>query len=327
MSTLDLITVVVFAGAVLLALAALVAREWQRQRPASRIRERLQRVSGGVHTATRAKVLAELRRAQTEARRRRHRESLGSLGYYLNRLDTVSGRGGGRRLVLAMGGFALLGLFLLILELVPVSIWTAGLLLVIVPAGVGLAAYRWLVERFRRRFLAQLPDAMDMIVRASRAGIPVTQSIHNVGLQFAEPLGPEFRRMGDNLLLGNDIGDVLDEAVLRVELADFSFFSVCVLLQREAGGSITEALENLAAIIRSRRDLILKSRALTAEGRTAGLILSLLPFIVVGMLYLANSSYIEVLFTTESGRMLLWTAVGMLVVGVLAIRRLSRLRT
>jgi Flp pilus assembly protein TadB len=148
-----------------------------------------------------------------------------------------------------------------------------------------------------------------------------------VGLQFAEPLGPEFRRMGDNLLLGNDIGDVLDEAVLRVERADFSFFSVCVLLQREAGGSITEALENLAAIIRSRRDLILKSRALTAEGRTAGLILSLLPFIVVGMLYLVNPSYIEVLFTTGSGRMLLWTAVGMLVVGVLAIRRLSRLRT
>lgn len=326
MSMLDLITVVVFAGAVLMALAALVVREWQRQRPASRIRERLQRVSGGVHTATRAKVLAELRRAQTEARRRRHRESLGSLGYYLNRLDTVSGRGGGRRLALAMGAFALLGLFLLILELVPVSIWTAGLMLVVVPAGVGLVSYRWLVERFRRRFLAQLPDAMDMIVRASRAGIPVTQSIHNVGLQFAEPLGPEFRRMGDNLLLGNDIGDVLDEAVLRVELADFSFFSVCVLLQREAGGSITEALENLAAIIRSRRDLVLKARALTAEGRTAGLILSLLPFIVVGTLYLANPSYIEVLFITDSGRTLLWTAVGMLVVGVLAIRRLSQLR-
>src|SRR5699024_4447353 len=99
-------------------------------------------------------------------------------------------------------------------------------------------------------FIQQLPDAMDAIVRASQAGIPVTQSIREVGGRFTAPLGPEFKRMGDALLLGHELEEVLDEANLRIELPDFSFFTVCVMLQRETGGSIVEALENLSTIIR-----------------------------------------------------------------------------
>jgi Flp pilus assembly protein TadB len=108
-------------------------------------------------------------------------------------------------------------------------------------------------------------------------------------------------------------------------MPDFSFFSVCVLLQRESGGSVSEALENLSAIIRARRDLALKARALTAEGRMSGLIMSLLPFFIIAMLYTINRPYVEVLFITEAGQKLLWVAAGMLLVGVLSIRKLSRM--
>jgi tight adherence protein B len=325
MNTLDVVTLIVFAAAILLGLAALVLADWRRNRPRQRMRERLQAASGVSRSQLHAKIVADLQRAQTEARRRRRRQALGSLGYYLNRLDTVAGAGGGRRLGLITGLLALAATALLATGVLPMHWWTAPLAILGAPMLLALMAYRSLVGRFKKRFLNQLPDAMDTIVRASRAGIPITQSIRTVGLQFESPLGPEFRKMGDSLLLGNDLEDVLDDAALRVELPDFSFFSVCVLLQRESGGSVVEALENLAGIIRARRDLGLKTKALTAETRLSGLVLSLLPFIIIGMLYFVNRSYVEVLFITEIGRTLLWVAAGMLCFGILAIRHLSRL--
>jgi len=199
------------------------------------------------------------------------------------------------------------------------------LIVIAAPIVAAIVVYRKLLERFRTRFLNQLPDAMDLIVRATQAGVPATQAIRAVGERYDAPLGPEFRRMGNSLFLGNDLQDVLDEAALRIELPDFSFFSVCLLLQRETGGSLAETLENLSGIIRARRDLRLKTRALTAEGRLAGAILSALPFLITGALMLINPEYINVLFETETGQSLLWVAVIMLVIGVVSIRKISKL--
>ena len=251
---------------------------------------------------------------------------MGGIGYHLNRLDTVAGHWGARVLGLLALGLALFGALLYALGLLPQALWVAALAILVVPVLVAMWLYRLLINRFSKRFLNQMPDALGMIVRASQAGIPVTQSIHNVGLQFEAPLGAEFLRMGNSLLLGEDLEDVLDKAVRRIELPDFTFFSVCVLLQRESGGSIVEALENLAAIIRARRELQLKARALTAEGRLSGQILAGIPFAIVAMLYASNPSYIMTLFASETGRMLLWLAGGMLVVGILMIRHIANLK-
>lgn len=326
MSMLNIVTLVAFGAMVLLGLAWVVLADVVRQRPKQLMRERLKMAEVGARSPSRVKILTELQRAQTEARRRRRRAAMGSLGYYLNRLDTVSGRGGARRLTLVVGALAGLGLLLLILGVIPLHGGIALLLVLAAPLLAGVLAYRWLVGRFQRRFMALMPDAMDTIVRASRAGIPTTQSIRNVGQQFQEPLGAEFRHMGDSLLLGNDLQAVLDESVLRVELPDFTFFAVCLSLQRESGGSVVEALENLSGIIRARRDLALKARALTAEGRISGLVLSLLPFILFGMLYMVNKPYTEILIITESGRTLLWVALGMLAVGILAMRQITDIK-
>lgn len=325
MSPVDILTLSAFGTLVLLGLGWLVVADMARQRPRRQVRERLKTAGGVNQSASRARIMSELQRAQNEARRRRQRAALGGVGYYLNRLDTVWGRGGARRLTLAVAALEGLGILLLLLGMVPMSGATAFGLVLGVPLMLALVAYRWLVARFRRRFMKLLPDALDMIVRASRAGIPTTQSIRNVGQQFDDPLGAEFRRMGDSLLLGNDLQDVLDEAVLRVEISDFTFFAVCLSLQRESGGSVTEALENLSGVIRARRDVALKARALTAEGRISGLILTLLPFIVFALLYAVNKPYTEVLITTEAGRLILTVAAGMLVAGTVAMRRLTRM--
>ena len=325
MSTANLVMILAFGAFVLLGLAAQALVDLRKQQPAYRVRERLRTSLHSDVDPSRRQVLAQLQRAQADARRRLRREKMGTVGYYLNRLETFSGRTGLRLLIIA-GAASLLG---------PALGFASGLLpnhavivivcLVSIPTLVMWLTYRKLEARFRDRFLAQLPDAVDMIVRASQAGIPTVQSIRTVGERFDSPLGPEFRRMGDSLLLGNDMEEVLDDAVVRIEMPDFSFLSVCLLLQRETGGSLAETLENLSNIIRSRRDLRLKTRALTAEGRMSGALLAVLPFCIIGILLAINPGYIGVMFHDPSGQKMLWIAGVMLFIGIAMIRKIARL--
>ncbi|QDQ88027.1 pilus assembly protein [Alcaligenaceae bacterium SJ-26] len=325
MSTTDVLTLFVFMVSVLAGLAFLVLGDALRQRAGHRIRARLRASVGVSRNLARQKILADLERAQSEARRRRRRQAMGSLGYYLNRLDTVGQGKGSRNVLLAMGAAAMLALLGLMLGILPLSWWSWPLALGGVPLLAGWLAYHKMLERFEHGFLGQLPDAMDMIVRASQAGVPVNQSIRNIGEHFSAPLGPEFRKVGDSLLLGNDLQEVLDEAVLRIELPDFSFFSVCLSLQRDTGGSLVEALENLAGVIRARRDLRLKAKAMTAEGRLSGMILAALPFVIGATLFASSPDYIRILFETDTGHSLLGVAGVMLTIGVLSIRKLAKL--
>jgi Flp pilus assembly protein TadB len=198
--------------------------------------------------------------------------------------------------------------------------------MLVMPPLAMLFAYNRMEMRFQKKFLEQLPDALDFIVRASQAGVPANHALRTVGEQYPKPLGLEFRRMGDGLLLGNDLQDVLDDAALRVGLPDFSFFSVCLLLQRETGGPLSEALENLSTIIRARRDLRAKTRALTAEGRMSSLAMSVMPFILFGITYASNPENMQIMFTTSTGRLLLWIAIGMLTIGLLMIRKIANMK-
>lgn len=326
MSLPNMIMVITFLALILVGLALNVAYNASRQRPEARIRARLKIMHSSSGSSTsRQKILQDLTRAQAEARRRQRRQAMGTLGYYFNRLDTVGGKLGSRILVISAIAILLISLLLLSLGWVPTNWWSIPLALFVAPLATVVLLYRRLVERFQVKFLHQLPDALDTITRASQAGIPVTQSIRNIGAQFSAPLGPEFRRMGDSLLLGNDIQDVMDEAVLRIESPDFAFFAVCLSLQRDTGGSLVEALTNLAAIIRARRDLRLKTKAMTAEGRLSGLILAVMPLFIGGMLFMLSPDYIGSLFITPEGRRLLWIAGIMLALGIASIRKIAQM--
>ncbi|WP_323011639.1 type II secretion system F family protein [Castellaniella sp.] len=327
MSTADVITLAFFLLVILLGLAVLLALDVLRRRPRHQIRQRLESIrdrSGG--SKNNQAVARDLSRARTESHRRRRRESLGSLGYYLNRLDTVTGSHGVRNFLSVLLVMGLAGVALVMSGVLPGGLWVAGMAVFGMPLLVGIWLYRFLLSRFNKKFLIQMPEAMDMIVRSSQAGIPITQALRQVGLQFKAPLGPEFLRIGNGLLLGEDLQDVLDKSVQRILLPDFTFFSVCVLLQRESGGSIAEALENLSGIIRARRDLQLKAKALTAEGRFSGRLLSAIPFVIVGVLYASNPKYIETLFLTKTGHTLLWVVGGMLIVGIFLIQKISDIK-
>ncbi|MEE3663840.1 type II secretion system F family protein [Brenneria sp. g21c3] len=323
MSTVDVVTIICFAFALLIGLAIIVLMDVLRRRSAVRIRQKLKEITGISRHVSRKKILQDLERAQTEARRYRRRKAMGTLGYYFNRIDTVGGAQGSRKLFGAALATLLLMMLSLFLGFIPVTWWSIPVALLLAPLAIAVFLYRKLVERFQVNFLGQLSDAMDSITRASQAGIPVVQSIRNVGERFNAPLGPEFRRMGDSLLLGNDIQEVMDDAVLRIELPDFSFFAVCLALQRDTGGSLVEALDNLSGIIRARRDLRLKTKAMTAEGRLSGIILTALPFFIAGALFVLSPDYISVLFDTPMGQKLLWAAGIMLSLGVISIRKIA----
>ncbi len=323
MTLADIVALLAFLAIVLLGLFVMTVQDTLRKRPRGRVRSRLDRVMEQSKGSTQEERQQTLKDMQRAARRRQRRQAMGRIGDVLIRIETVSGRRG----TFLLGLFAAAGAVGAAIAGLMLSV-NLGLLLLAVPAGsllAGTLLYRHLVGRFRNQFLTQFPDVIDMIIRGTQAGVPVTQTLINVGQEFDWPSGPEFLRMGESLQVGNDLESVLDDAERRIGLSDFSFLSVTLQLQRETGGSLSETLANLASVVRARRDLQLKARALTAEGRLSGNIISAIPFIILGFLSFVNPEYVAVLFQTDAGRKLLIVATIMLVLGILLIRKLSRL--
>ncbi len=234
------------------------------------------------------------------------------------------GGSAGLRWIAVMGVAALVAGLALPLWL-GLSAWVAAAIAPL--AGVtGMAvAFVVQVRRYRARFLAGFPDALDLMIRAVRAGVPVVQAIISAGRELPYPVGREFRLMGDALRLGMDAQEVMEAASKRIGVPDFRFFVVCLQLQRETGGPLADTLENLSAIIRARREVRLKTRALTAQGRAAAKIIALVPFVVMGALKFVGADYIDVLFDTERGQKLLYLALGLILTGLVVIARMSRL--
>jgi Flp pilus assembly protein TadB len=243
----------------------------------------------------------------------------------LSRLQTVAGKNG-FRIVVGAGIFAFVD-SLIAARLLPLPDFTKPFVPIIVPLFVMMRSYSYLVERFRRRFLDTFPDAIDLIVRAVRAGVPVTHVLATAADECPEPLSTEFRTMGDSLKVGRDLQEVLAVAVPRIQIADFSFFCVCLLLQRETGGQLGETLENLAGIVRTRREIRQKTKALTAEARITTKILGAIPVVIIACMAALNPTYISILLNTDAGQKLMTFAVISVVFGVVVISKISKLDT
>lgn len=170
----------------------------------------------------------------------------------------------------------------------------------------------------------QLPDAISLVVRATRAGIPVSESLRMVGTELSEPIAPLFRRIVDETAMGIDLETVLARAAANVRLPEFRFFVVTLLLQRETGGNLTEPLENLADMIRQRRRVQMRTRALTSEARSSAAVLAALPFLAGGGMAMLNPDYAMRLIDEPSGQTMLAVAGALLLVGVGSMQLLIR---
>jgi tight adherence protein B len=186
-----------------------------------------------------------------------------------------------------------------------------------------------LLELERRRMArleAQLPDALELIARALRAGHSLSFGLQMVADELPDPVGTEFGQAARQIALGLEPRAAISGIAARLRSTDIAFFVTAVLIQRETGGNLAEILENLAHVIRERFKMYGKVRALTAQTRMSANILMAMPFVMVGLLSLVNPGYTEPLFETESGRMLMLVAAAMLGIGYWLCRRLGVVR-
>jgi tight adherence protein B len=187
------------------------------------------------------------------------------------------------------------------------------------------APYLWMRRRRTRRlyaFESELPEAIDLLGRAIRAGHPLSSGMKMVADESGEPIAGEFRRTFEESRFGVPFDDAIQEMSDRVDIVDVRILVTAILIQREVGGNLAEVLDNLASVIRARFTIRRQLRVYTAQGRMSGYVLAALPIVVGTIIYLLNPSYGSLMFTHPLGRVLLGVAFIMQIVGFLWIRKI-----
>jgi tight adherence protein B len=195
--------------------------------------------------------------------------------------------------------------------------------------GCGIAPFLYVSYQKRQRMLKfqrQLPEALDLIARALRAGHTFQVGLKMVGEEFADPMGTEFDKTLAEINFGASVPDALKNLAGRVDCADLQFFVIAILIQRETGGNLAEIAENIANLIRKRFELQDRVRALAAEGKLSAIILFALPFFLALAISVLNPKYLGVLFTDPIGRGMAGVAAVIMVIGALVIKKMIHIR-
>ena len=177
-----------------------------------------------------------------------------------------------------------------------------------------------------RQMEQQLPDTLDLIGRALRAGHALPSGLKMAGEEMTDPIATEFRLTHDEINFGISMQQALSNLGVRVPVTDLRFFVVAVLIQREAGGNLTEVLDNLSTLIRSRIKFHARVRVLTTEGRMSAWVLGLLPFVLAALLNFADHDFISVLWTDPAGIKITNVVLTMMAVGGLWLYKLVQIR-
>lgn len=172
----------------------------------------------------------------------------------------------------------------------------------------------------------QLPATLDVLVRALRAGHAFSAGMQMMGEEGPEPLAVEFRAVHDEINFGVSLQQALFNLCARVPLTDLRYFVVAVLVQRDAGGNLTEVLAKLAQLIRERQKLLARVRVLSSEGRLSAWVLGLMPFFLAGAMFLGNREFMQPLWQDPLGLSIIKVTLGLMAVGVLILRKIVRIR-
>lgn len=198
----------------------------------------------------------------------------------------------------------------------------AGLALGLVAANGPYISLRMKRAARLQRFAAILPDAIDLLGRALRAGHAVTAAIEMVAREIPDPVGKEFRRVFEEQNFGLPIREALLNLARRVPVPDLQFLVTAMLVQKETGGNLAEVLDKAGAVIRERSRLLGQLRIYTAQGRLTGWILGLLPFIIFALMNFLNPGYARTLIDDPMGRKAIWIGLGLMAIGVWMIRKI-----
>jgi tight adherence protein B len=179
--------------------------------------------------------------------------------------------------------------------------------------------------RRMRTFEEQVPEGLDLIARALKAGHAFATGLKMVADEMPEPVGPEFRKTFDEQNFGLPLKDALDNLTHRVPHLDVRFFATAVLIQRETGGNLSEILENLAHVVRERFKILRQVRVYTAHGRFTGYVLLALPAVLCIALAFINPDHMNLLFRNPMGQMMLGGALVMQFIGYMWIKQVIKI--
>lgn len=225
----------------------------------------------------------------------------------------------GRKLTIVHYGLMILTFGLLsgmvFLVLFGVNIIISILMGVIVGAFLPHLIINGMIKKRILSFISLFPDALDLIVRGLRSGLPITESMNSVASEVDDPVGGEFRRVMDQIRLGINLDEALEETAQRIDSPEFKFFVISLAIQRETGGNLAETLSKLSDLLRRRQQMKLKIKAMASEGKASAYIVGALPFVMFFMLLLINYNYTSVLFTDQRATYialggLVWMSIG-----------------
>jgi tight adherence protein B len=213
----------------------------------------------------------------------------------------------------ASGG---LGLFVAALVFMKSGIPLLALLLgVIVGGGLPHMLVGWFIKKRINRFNSKFPDAIELLVRGLRSGLPVTETLGIVSSEVPGPVGEEFKLVSERIKIGKTMEDALQDTADRLGTPEFQFFCITLAIQRETGGNLAETLSNLADVLRKRAQMKLKIRAMSSESKASAYIVGALPFVVFGLIWWINPGYVGKFFIDERLMVaglfgLFWMSVG-----------------
>jgi tight adherence protein B len=190
----------------------------------------------------------------------------------------------------------------------------------------GFGLPRWVLNFLRKRrfkkFLNVFPDAVDVIVRGVKAGLPLGDCLRVIAQESAEPVRTEFRLAVEATALGLSLGEASERIVERVPVPEASFFSIVINIQQKAGGNLSEALGNLSRVLRDRKKLKNKVQAVSSEAKASAAIIGSLPFIVGILVWFISPRYIELLWLTQGGRIVIGVCLTWMLIGCLVMRKM-----
>jgi tight adherence protein B len=201
-------------------------------------------------------------------------------------------------------------------------------LTMLVAAIAGYSLPRFLLIRERKRlekaFTANFPDTIDMVSRMLRAGLPATAAFHTAGEDAPFPVNAVFKMLAGQMRIGIPAAEALKLASRQIQLPDFQFFAVAIVLQQSSGGNLVSTLEMLAQTMRKRQAIVMKARAVTAEVRFSAYILGCLPVFTAAVLLVLSPDYMSPLFNDARGRIILGFAFGGLLLSAITMRQMMR---
>ncbi len=318
----DLITIIVLtaAGGVFLLLMGVVAVTIS-MRPKLRLKKRMAAIgtlsSSGSVTAKaesrrqkriQSKIKGVGTKAEKEGITERVSSALLQAGVRMNPVSFLLG---------CIGGAAVGALVPLIMGWAPASIPIGAVLM---GAGVPKFILGNMAKRRQNAFTQHFAEAIDVVTRGIRSGLPVGECLNVISREFEGPVGEEFTLIIEGQRLGMTLEDIMDRALKRIPTAEFKFFAIVLQIQKQTGGNLADTLDNLSEVLRDRKRMKDKVQALSSEAKSSAAIIASLPFAVTGLLSIVNPEYVGILF--GEGIHLIYIGLGMMSVGVLVMRQM-----